>query len=105
MSLSRLLLRLIPTLQVIGWSIYPATRRMLILMHRSPLTQSTTPDKLARALSNENEGVQVQEELDDASSCLTNPLTSGPPAFMSAKNGRTCTSRHLLEDSITLTRS
>ncbi|KAJ5731592.1 uncharacterized protein N7483_006100 [Penicillium malachiteum] len=37
----------------------------------------------------EKDDSHIQQELEDPASSLTNPLSTGPPAFMSAENGRT----------------
>lgn len=44
---------------------------------------------IAKSSPPDNE--DVNQELEDPASGLTNPLSTGPPAFMSAENGRTCT--------------
>ena len=46
-----------------------------------PLDRTTTPE--------DQDGSQ---DLEDPESSLANPLSTGPPAFMSAANGRTCES-------------
>lgn len=45
---------------------------------------------IARSSPNDHE--DLHHGLEDPASGLTNPLSTGPPAFMSAENGRTCTS-------------
>ena len=44
-----------------------------------PLDRTATP-----------EDQDDSQELEDPESGLANPLSNGPPAFMSAANGRTC---------------
>lgn len=44
---------------------------------------------IAKSSLHDNE--DLSHELEDPASGLTNPLSTGPPAFMSAENGRTCT--------------
>lgn len=44
-----------------------------------PLERTITPDDH-----------DEPQDLEDLDSGLANPLSSGPPAFMSAPNGRTC---------------
>ncbi|KAJ5180047.1 transcriptional regulator family: Fungal Specific TF [Penicillium capsulatum] len=44
---------------------------------------------IARSSPPEQEVSHVHHELEDPASGLTNPLSTGPPAFMSAENGRT----------------
>lgn len=44
---------------------------------------------IAKSSPHDNE--DLNHELEDPASGLTNPLSTGPPAFMSAENGRTCT--------------
>lgn len=54
------------------------------LKHDSPhLSRSSIQDH--------EEANQLHQEIEDPASGLTNPLSTGPPAFMSADNGRTCT--------------
>ncbi|KAJ5657435.1 uncharacterized protein N7484_001084 [Penicillium longicatenatum] len=49
--------------------------------------------RIARSSPNEKEDARsnhdIEPELEDPASGLTNPLSTGPPAFMSAENGRT----------------
>ncbi|KAJ5141611.1 hypothetical protein N7526_002606 [Penicillium atrosanguineum] len=54
-----------------------------------PKDQHDTPGELRRSSLNDNTESQLQNELEDPASGLTNPLSSGPPAFTSAENGRT----------------
>ncbi|KAJ5595536.1 uncharacterized protein N7459_001744 [Penicillium hispanicum] len=57
---------------------------------KSPDSQDhpDTPD-FPRHPPHETEESQLHNELEDPASGLTNPLSTGPPAFMSAENGRT----------------
>ncbi|KAK5807381.1 hypothetical protein VI817_001639 [Penicillium citrinum] len=43
----------------------------------------------SRSSHHDPEESQIHQELEDPASVLTNPLSTGPPAFMSADNGRT----------------
>ncbi|KAJ5263252.1 hypothetical protein N7478_010857 [Penicillium angulare] len=45
--------------------------------------------EITRLSPEEKEHAELHQELEDPASGLTNPLSTGPPAFMSAENGRT----------------
>ncbi|KAJ5110164.1 hypothetical protein N7532_002809 [Penicillium argentinense] len=55
---------------------------------RSPNLKEDSP-QLSRSSPQEHEDPQIHNEIEDPASGLTNPLSTGPPAFMSADNGRT----------------
>ncbi|KAJ5889418.1 hypothetical protein N7504_010228 [Penicillium tannophilum] len=51
----------------------------------APVITQSSPNDKEDVQSNQD----IQQELEDPASGLTNPLSTGPPAFMSAENGRT----------------
>ncbi|KAJ5699073.1 transcriptional regulator family: Fungal Specific TF [Penicillium macrosclerotiorum] len=45
--------------------------------------------EIIKSSPHDNQDLQLHQELEDPTSGLTNPMSTGPPAFMSAENGRT----------------
>lgn len=71
----------------------------LVLILPGSRDYSDAPN-LPRHSPNEFEDSQIANDLEGPESGLTNPLSTGPPAFMSAENGRTC----MYDDSMILNR-
>ncbi|KAJ5376902.1 hypothetical protein N7509_013788 [Penicillium cosmopolitanum] len=79
----------IASLQQNGERIDPSPLSPDYAEDRSPDLKHDSPQLSRSSVHDHEESHQLHQEIEDPASGLTNPLSTGPPAFMSADNGRT----------------